>query len=43
VPAEALTGDSVPIEFSTDKALPPGTVEKRELALIVTSVGLVPK
>jgi hypothetical protein len=43
VPASALSGDSVSIEFATDKAIPAGKMEKRELALIVTSVGLVPK
>ena len=43
VPASALTGDSVSIEFATDKVIPAGKIEKRELALIVTSVGLVPK
>jgi hypothetical protein len=36
-----LAGDSVSIEFATDKAIPAGKIEKRELALIVTSVGLV--
>jgi len=43
VPAEFLRSDSVTIEFSTDKAIPPGQIEKRELAVIVTSVGLVAK
>jgi hypothetical protein len=43
VPANALGGDSVAIEFATDKAIPAGNLEKRELALIVTSVGLVSK
>ena len=43
VPASALAGDSVNIEFATDKAMPPGATEKRELALIVTSIGLVSK
>ena len=43
VPASALSGDSVSIEFTTDKAIPAGKLEKRELALIVTSVGLVAK
>jgi hypothetical protein len=41
VPASVLAGDSVSIEFATDKAIPAGKIEKRELALIVTSVGLV--
>ena len=43
VPASALSGDSVSVEFTTDKAIPAGKIEKRELALIVTSVGLVSK
>jgi hypothetical protein len=43
VPAGALASDSVSIDFATDKAIPAGKVEKRELALIVTSVGLTPK
>jgi len=41
VPANALSGESVAIEFVTDKAIPAGKIEKRELALIVTSIGLV--
>ena len=43
VPAGALGGDSVSIEFATDKAIPAGKIEQRELALVVTSVGLVAK
>jgi len=43
VPAEVLRGDSVTIDVSTDKAIPAGQIEKRELAVIVTSVGLVAK
>lgn len=43
VPASVLGGDSVSIEFATDKAIPAGKIEKRELALIVTSVGLAAK
>jgi len=43
VPASALSGESVSVEFTTDKAIPAGKMEKRELALIVTSVGLVAK
>jgi hypothetical protein len=41
LPASALAGDSISVEFGTDKAMPAGKIEKRELALIVTSVGLV--
>ena len=43
VPAIALAGDDVSVEFSTDKAIPAGKIEKRELAVIVTSVGLITK
>ncbi len=40
VPASALAGDAVSVEFSLDKALPPGEVDQRELGVVVTSVGL---
>ncbi len=40
VPAELLNKDSVTVDFVLDKSLPAGTVEKRELGLIATSVGL---
>jgi hypothetical protein len=43
VPAGALSGDSVSIQFATDKAIPAGKLEKRELGLIVSSIGLVSK
>jgi hypothetical protein len=43
VPASALGTDVVTVEFSTDKALPPNDQDKRELALIVKSIGLIPK
>jgi hypothetical protein len=43
VPASALSGDSVPVDFATDKAIPAGKIEKRELALVVTSIGLTSK
>jgi hypothetical protein len=36
----AIGPGPVTVEFSTDKALPPGGVDTRELALIVTHVGL---
>ena len=42
VPASALAADNVSIEFATDKSIPAGKIEKRELALIVTSIGLAP-
>lgn len=40
VPASALGGEVVTVEFEVDKFLPPGAVEQRELALIVTTIGL---
>ncbi len=42
VPSKDLSGDQVLIEFATDKAQAPG-VDRRELALIVSRVGLVAK
>ena len=41
VPAGSLGGDSVTVEFATDKAIPAGKIEQRQLALIVTGVRLV--
>jgi hypothetical protein len=43
IPASALTGDTVTIEFFTDKALPPSATDERELSIIVTSIGLLSK
>jgi len=43
VPAPALGSDVVTVEFSTDKALPPNDKDKRELALIVKTIGLAAK
>jgi hypothetical protein len=40
VPASALTADVVTVEFSTDKSIPPSDQDKRELALIVKTIGL---
>jgi hypothetical protein len=40
LPADMFRGGQVSVEFATDKFVPPGPVEKRELALIVTDVGL---
>ena len=42
VPASALGSDVVTVEFSTDKSLAPTDRDKRELALIVKSIGLIP-
>jgi len=38
-----LRSSAVAIHFATDKALPPTGADSRELALVVTSVGLVTK
>lgn len=44
VPPDLLQSDSVRIDFKTDKNLPPSpTGDRRELALIATSIGLAPK
>ena len=40
VPASALTGDLVRIDFLLDKALAAGEVDQRELGVIVSAVGL---
>lgn len=43
VPASALAGDVVSVEFSLDKAIPPSEADQRELGVVVTSVGLETK
>ncbi len=43
VPASALGSDVVTVEFSSDKALAPTDKDKRELALIVKTIGFVGK
>jgi hypothetical protein len=43
VPAKALEEDSVRVDFSLDRFLPAGTVDGRELGLVVTSVGFEPQ
>jgi hypothetical protein len=40
VPANALTGESVRVDFSLDKALAPSDSDRRELGVVVSSVGL---
>lgn len=40
VPTADLQADAVPVEFTLDHALPPGPVDKRELGIVVTEVGL---
>jgi len=43
VPADLLAKDSVTIDFSLDKSLPPGAVDQRELGIIATSLALESK
>lgn len=42
VPQSVLGSDVVTVEFTTDKALAPTEQDKRELALIVKTIGLIP-
>jgi hypothetical protein len=43
VPASALSGDAVTVEFSLDKFLAPGAVDRRELGIVVSSIGFEAK
>ena len=43
VPASALSKQAVRIQFTLDNAIPPTGAERRELGVIVASVGLQPK
>lgn len=43
IPAKLLQDDSVRVDFSLDRFLPSGTVDGRELGLVVTSVGFEPQ
>jgi hypothetical protein len=43
VPATALKGDAVAVQFVSDKAIPPTAEDQRELSLIAVSIGLTPK
>jgi hypothetical protein len=43
VPPNLLARDTVKVDFVLDKALAPGTVEQRELGVIVTSIGFETK
>jgi hypothetical protein len=43
VPAKLLEDESVRIDFSLDRYLPAGTVDGRELGVVVTSIGLEPQ
>ncbi len=43
IPAAMIGGDAASVEFTTDQSLPPGDADTRELALVVTAVGLQAK
>lgn len=43
VPAAALKGDAVAVQFSSDKGIGPTSDDARELSVIAVSVGLEPK
>jgi hypothetical protein len=43
IPASALNAEAVTIDFSLDKFLPAGAVDARELAIVVTTIGLSSK
>ena len=43
VPAAALTGESVTVDFALEKIMPPGTADQRELGVVVTQFALEPK
>ncbi len=43
VPSSALQGDSVVVDFSLNKSVPPGPVDKREFGIVAQQVGLESK
>ncbi|MSV30163.1 MAG: hypothetical protein EXQ52_15675 [Bryobacterales bacterium] len=43
VDAKLLNGESVTVNFSLDKFLPPGAADRRELGLVVSAVGFESK
>ena len=43
VPASALTGEAVTVDFTLDKALAPTPTDQRELGVIVSAVGFEAK
>ncbi|MGA2590620.1 MAG: hypothetical protein ABSH32_11935 [Bryobacteraceae bacterium] len=43
IPAAQLDGESVSVDFSVDKTIPPNATDKRELGVIVSEVGFQPK
>ena len=43
IPAAALKGDTVVVQFAADKGIPPSAGDARELSLIAVSIGLEAK
>jgi hypothetical protein len=43
IPPSSLAGDAVTVDFALDKFLAAGMVEQRELGVVVTLIGLLPK
>ncbi len=43
IPAGLLQEDSVQVNFQLDKAMPPTAVDRRELGIVVLSVGISPQ
>ncbi len=43
VPASALGAEVVAVDFSLDKAMPPSPQDDRELGIVVSTIGLIPK
>jgi hypothetical protein len=43
IPASALHGDTASFDFTVDKGIPPSEKDSRELAIIVSSIGLTSK
>lgn len=39
VPAKALSSEAVVVDFTLDKAIPPGDTDKRELGIVVSTIG----
>lgn len=43
VPASLLTGEVSRVDFSLDKTVPPSSADRRELGVVVSMVGFLPK
>jgi hypothetical protein len=43
VPAKALGAEAVVVDFTLDKAMPPGDADKRELGVVVNTIGFEAK